>query len=164
MLSVHGQSVRLEWLKSHFHAVSYRDSHHRIECAARGYLLFLLGCTLFVDKSGMRVPIAYLSLLRDLGRVSTFAWGAGALAHLYRQLGVASRASVRQMSGYMTLLQAWIYEHFPSLTPHPALDYSDARPRVYRWIPGSPPRTTMDHLVILRESLDVSRADEVCTI
>ena len=164
VLSVRGQSVRLEWLKSHFQDVSDSDSRRRIECAARAYLLFLLGCTLFVDKSGTRVPIAYLALLRHLDRVRTYAWGAGALAHLYRQLGIASRASVRQISGYMTLLQAWIYEHFPYLSPHPALDYTDARPRVHRWMPGSPPRSTMDHLVILRESLDVLRADEVCTI
>ena len=73
MLSVHGQSMRLEWLKSHFYAVSDKDSHHRIECAARGYLLFLLGCILFVDKSEMRVPIVYLSLLRELDRVSAYS-------------------------------------------------------------------------------------------
>ena len=73
VLSVRGQSVRLEWLKSQFHTVSDRDSHHRIECAARGYLLYLIGCTLFVDKSGTRVPIAYLSLFRDLDKVSSYA-------------------------------------------------------------------------------------------
>ena len=164
MLSVRGQSMRLEWLKSHFDTVSDRDSHRRIECVVRGYLLFLLGCTLFVDKSGTRVSIAYLSLLRKLDRVSTYAWGAAALAYLYRQLGVASRSSVRQISGYMTLLQAWIYEHFSSLSPHPSLDYTDAQPRVHRWSLDSPSRTMMDHLVVLRESLDVLRADEVCII
>ena len=104
MLLVCSQSVRLEWLKSQFYDVSDRDSHHRIECVARGYLLFLSRCTLFVDKSETRVSIAYLSLLRELDRVSTYAWGAVALAYLYRQLGVASRSSVRQISGYMTLL------------------------------------------------------------
>ena len=95
VLSVCGQSVRLEWLKSHFDIVSDRDSHRRIECASQGYLLFLLGCILFADKSGTRVSIAYLSLLRELDRVSTYAWGAAILAYLYRQLRVASRSSVR---------------------------------------------------------------------
>ena len=33
VLSVCDQSVRLEWLKSHFDTVSDRDSHRRIECA-----------------------------------------------------------------------------------------------------------------------------------
>ena len=94
VLSVRGQSVRLEWMES-FYTVSDRDSHHRIECVVRGYLQFLLGCTLFIDKSGTRVSIAYLSLLRELDRVSTYAWVAAALAYLYRQLGVASRSSVR---------------------------------------------------------------------
>lgn len=161
VLSSRGQSVRMEWLRTQFHSVSDRDRQQRIECAARAYLLFLLGCTLFADKSGTRVPIAYLCLLRDLDRVSTYAWGTAALAYLYRQLGIASRSSVRQISGYMTLLQAWIYEHFPALSPHPSLEYTDASPRVHRWMPGTPSRTTMDHLVVLRESLDLLSIDEV---
>ena len=70
--------------------------------------------------------MAYLSLLRELDRVSTYAWGAVALAYLYNQLGVASRSSVRYISGYMMLLQAWIYEHFPALSPHPSWEYTDA--------------------------------------
>ena len=64
----------------------------------------------------------------------------------------------------MKLVQAWIYEHFLALSPHPSLDYTDAQPRMHRWSPYSPSRTTMDHLVVLRESLDVLRADEVCII
>ena len=73
VLSVRDQSVRLEWLKGSFDTVSDRDSHRRIEYAIRGYLLFLLGCTLFIDKNGTRVSIAYLSLLRELDRMSTYA-------------------------------------------------------------------------------------------
>lgn len=32
------------------------------------------------------------------------------LAYLYRQLGFVTRVGVQQMAGYLTLLEAWIYE------------------------------------------------------
>ncbi|XP_028105922.1 protein MAIN-LIKE 1-like [Camellia sinensis] len=82
------------------------DPEEAMQCATRAYLLFLLGCTLFSDKSGGRVPVVYLGLLMDLGSIHTYAWGAAALAFLYRQLGHASRSGVKQMGGYMTLLEA----------------------------------------------------------
>ncbi|CAI0392094.1 unnamed protein product [Linum tenue] len=47
--------------------------------------------------------------------VGKYAWGAGALAWMYRQLGRSSRAGSGGFSGCLTLLQAWIYEYFPSL-------------------------------------------------
>ncbi|XP_028091890.1 protein MAIN-LIKE 2-like [Camellia sinensis] len=107
-----GSLVRLEWLRSQFAGITDSDPEEAIECAARGYLLFMLGCTLFSDKSGTRVPVVYLGLLMDLGFIHTYAWGAAALAFLYRQLRYASRSRVKQIGGYMTLLEVWIYEHF----------------------------------------------------
>ncbi|CAI0446168.1 unnamed protein product [Linum tenue] len=46
-----------------------------------------------------------------------YAWGAGTLAYLYRQFGIASRAEAKGVSGCLTLLQCWIYDHFPTLRP-----------------------------------------------
>ncbi|XP_028097911.1 protein MAIN-LIKE 2-like [Camellia sinensis] len=111
-------SVRLEWLRSQFVGITDSDPNEVIQCAARAYLLFLLGCTLSSDKSGGKVPVVYLSLLMDLGSIRTYDWGAAALVFLYRQLGYASRSGVKQMGGYMTLLEAWIYEHFRAFRPH----------------------------------------------
>ena len=65
----------------------------------RAYLLYLLGCTLFTDKSGTRVAVGYLREVHDLAVVPGIAWGASALAYLYRQLGLASRVGVRQIDG-----------------------------------------------------------------
>ncbi|XP_028112212.1 protein MAIN-LIKE 2-like [Camellia sinensis] len=79
-----GNSVRLEWLRSQFAGVTDSDPEEAIQCASRAYLLFLLGCTLFSDNSGGRVPVVYLGLLMDLGSIHTYAWGAAALAFLYR--------------------------------------------------------------------------------
>ena len=79
-----GGVVRMAWIKRVCGDVSPVSSGEQVECAARGYLLYLLGCTRFIDKSSTRVPIAYLSLLMDLPRVRHYAWGAASLAYLYR--------------------------------------------------------------------------------
>ncbi|CAI0392091.1 unnamed protein product [Linum tenue] len=79
------------------------------------YLLCLIGSTLFVDKSSDRVRGWLYSYFRNLAMVGKYAWGAGALAWMYRQLGRSSRAGSGGFSGCLTLLQAWIYEYFPSL-------------------------------------------------
>ncbi|KAL7233196.1 hypothetical protein ACSBR1_016930 [Camellia fascicularis] len=129
-----GQSIKVEWLRQRFGSVSDADNDNTIECAARAYLLYLLGCTLFADKTDTRVSVVYLSFLMDLRSVASYAWGAAALAFLYRQLGTATRYAVKQMAGYMTLLEAWIYKHFVGARPHPNLDYKEDQPRVFRWI------------------------------
>ena len=57
-----GSSVRLEWLHYKFSYVTDAHSERWIQCAARAYLLYLVGCTLFSDKSETRVSIKYLQL------------------------------------------------------------------------------------------------------
>ena len=104
-----GGEVRMGSIKRVCGNVTPALSVEQVECAARGYLLYLLGCTLFTDKSSTRVPIYYLYLLMDLGRVCNYAWGSAALAYLYRQLGTATRADVRQIAGYLTLLMVNVY-------------------------------------------------------
>ena len=76
-----------------------------IEFATRAFLLHLVGCTLFDDKSATSVVVVYLELFRDLSMVGSYAWGAACLAYLYRQLTIATRFEVRQLGGYLTLLQ-----------------------------------------------------------
>ena len=68
-------------------------------------MLHLVGCTLFADKSATSVVVVYLELFRDLSMVGSYAWGAACLAYLYRQLSTATRFEVRQLGGYLTLLQ-----------------------------------------------------------
>ncbi|XP_006591665.1 protein MAIN-LIKE 2-like [Glycine max] len=74
---------------------------------------------------------------RDLGQAGAFSWGATALVHLYDQLNEASQAPTRQMVGYISLLQCWNYEHFPSVHRCVVDDgYAEASPRAYRWHTG----------------------------
>ncbi|KAK9133555.1 hypothetical protein Scep_013083 [Stephania cephalantha] len=102
-----GLTVRKCWLKSRWcpKAGSRPRNYPLVECTARAYLLYLLSCTLFADKSGSRVSIALLKLLEDLDDVGNYAWGAAALAYLYRHLGSATRVKVSQIAGYLTLLE-----------------------------------------------------------
>ncbi|XP_028236550.1 protein MAIN-LIKE 1-like [Glycine soja] len=103
--------------------------------AARAYLLHLLGCTLFANKSATNVHVVYLEALRDLSMTERYAWGVAALVHMYDQLNDASMSHSRQLGGYITLLQCWIYEHFPSVPESTAdQDYDEASPRACKWI------------------------------
>ena len=73
--------------------------------AARAYLLHLLGCTLFANKSATNVHAVFLEALRDLSQTGRYAWGVAALVHMYDQLNDASISNSRQLGGYITLLQ-----------------------------------------------------------
>ena len=62
----------------------------RDQCV-RIYLLYLVGITIFTDKSQWAVDVVYLRYFRDLDLVAGYSWGAAALAHLYRELNNAAR-------------------------------------------------------------------------
>ncbi|KAK9111491.1 hypothetical protein Scep_019010 [Stephania cephalantha] len=128
-----GLTVRKHWLKSRWcpKAGSRPRNYPPVECTARAYLLYLLSCTLFADKSGSRVSIALLKLLEDLDDVGNYAWGAAALAYLYRHLGSATRVQVSQIAGYLTLLEGWVYDHIKLGLATPNAKYLDyVQPRV----------------------------------
>jgi len=63
--------------------------------AARAYLLHLLGCTLFANKSVTHVHVVFLDALRDLTQSVTYAWGAAALVHMYDNLNEVLKSTVR---------------------------------------------------------------------
>ncbi|CAN0884343.1 hypothetical protein LINGRAHAP2_LOCUS14807 [Linum grandiflorum] len=62
---------------------------------AQIYLFCLLGSTLFTDSSGSRAKVGIIGGLTDVWLVAEKVWGAAALAHMYRELGKASRAKGR---------------------------------------------------------------------
>ncbi|RWR73218.1 serine/threonine-protein phosphatase 7 long form [Cinnamomum micranthum f. kanehirae] len=161
LVGVQGSSVRLEWLRDLFGDVTDVDPKEYIRHAARAYLLYLLGCTLFKDKSGTRVPVIYLKLLMNFDEARTYAWGAAALAYLYQQLGFATWSGVKQITGYLTLLEALIYEHFRRCRPNPNRTYTENLPRVHRWVPRRESGDQMSNLQSLREALDDLGAHEV---
>ncbi|KAK9149205.1 hypothetical protein Scep_007962 [Stephania cephalantha] len=111
---MNGLTVRKAWLKTRWapNRKSKPRNYSPVQCTTRAFILYLLSCTLFTDKSGSRVSIALLKLLENLDDVAKYAWGATALAYLYRHLAAATRYEVSQIVGYLTLLEGWIYEHF----------------------------------------------------
>ncbi|KAH1221695.1 Protein MAIN-LIKE 1 [Glycine max] len=61
----HGAYVRLSWLREVYE--SRCQARHWI-AAARAYLLHLVGCTLFANKSATHVHVVHLEAFRDLGQ------------------------------------------------------------------------------------------------
>jgi len=97
-----GAQVRLTWLREVYKQCCIDRSW---ECAARAYLLHLLGCTIFANKSATWVSVCYLALFRDLDMCGQWAWGAAALTFMYKQLGDACLSETRQLGGFLTIVQ-----------------------------------------------------------
>ncbi|KAK9156913.1 hypothetical protein Scep_003487 [Stephania cephalantha] len=68
-----GLTVRKCWLKSKWCPKAKPITYPNVECTAHAYLLYLLLCTLFADKSGSRVSIALLKLLENSDKVGSYA-------------------------------------------------------------------------------------------
>ncbi|XP_056694868.1 protein MAIN-LIKE 1-like [Spinacia oleracea] len=113
-----------------------RDSQRSVETSVVGWMLLMLGTSLFVDKSGSRLRPASILELKDGGveSIAEYSWGSATLCYLYHQLGVASRGGAQGIAGCLTLLQAWIYEYFPTFRPHTSrLTCEPGRARAVMW-------------------------------
>jgi len=87
-----------------FHIYEECYAQEAWECAAKAYLLHLLGCTIFADKSATFVSVSYVSF-SNLHMCHGYAWGAATLTYLYEQLGDASYFNTKQLTSYATLVQ-----------------------------------------------------------
>ncbi|KAL5154399.1 Protein MAIN-LIKE 1 [Glycine soja] len=150
-----GTYVRLGWVRDIYEK---RCQVRRWIVAARAYLLHLVGCILFANKSATYVHVVHLDAFRDLAQSGGYAWGVAALVHMYDQLDEACRTTTRQLAGYLTLLQCWIYEHFPNVHQCVTDDtYQETSPYASRWltskaymkgITGAPYRARCDALTV----------------
>ncbi|XP_028220401.1 protein MAIN-LIKE 1-like [Glycine soja] len=92
----------------------------------------MVGCTLFANKSATHVHVVFLDVFCDLTQSGSYTWGVATLVHMYDNLNDASKSNTKQLAGYITLLQCWIYEHFPSVPESfAAEDYDKRKPRAY---------------------------------
>ena len=72
---------------------------------ARCYILALLGDTIFDDKSGDKVHMMCLQMLRDLRNPPRYSWGSACLAWLYRELCKATDRGTSQIGRALLLVQ-----------------------------------------------------------
>ncbi|XP_028181287.1 protein MAIN-LIKE 1-like [Glycine soja] len=146
-----GPHVLLSWLWDMYQS---RCRARQWVVAARTYLLHLVGCTLFANKSATYVHVVHLQAFRDLGQAGAFSWGAAALVHLYDQLNEASQALTQHM--------CWIYEHFPSVHRCVVDDgYAEASPRACRWLTGKAQMTGIKGAPY-RARIDALTVTDVC--
>jgi hypothetical protein len=78
------------------------------ERCIKSFLLFLVCCTIFSNKSQNYCDVVYLKYFEDLTEVSNWNWGAAALVYLQAYLEKSSRKRCGLMVGYMSLLQVWL--------------------------------------------------------
>ncbi|ERN12735.1 hypothetical protein AMTR_s00043p00127230 [Amborella trichopoda] len=101
-------SMRHTWLKANFRELPPDTTPVQVYRYTGAYLLFLISVTIFADASVSTVPTRYLQFFEDIEGASTYAWGAAALAFLYRSLGNACTFKRRHFSGSATLMQVTI--------------------------------------------------------
>lgn len=108
---LNGGMLKLTWLKDCFSKCPEDASIETLERHTRAYLLYLVGSTIFSTTTGNKVSVMYLPLFENFDEAGKFAWGAAALAFLFRALGNASLKSQSTISGSLTLLQV-THMHF----------------------------------------------------
>nr|XP_004488130.1 protein MAIN-LIKE 1-like [Cicer arietinum] len=101
-MKTRGAHCRLDWLKEFF---KRECAAERFDCAARAYLLNLVGSTIYADKSHTLVDAKYFPLYRYLYGTDKYAWGSAALVVIYDYLSNACYYDTKQLGGYITLLQ-----------------------------------------------------------
>ncbi|XP_006603242.1 protein MAIN-LIKE 1-like [Glycine max] len=154
-----GPYVHLQWVRDIYER---RCQAGHWTAVARAYL-HLLGCTLFANKSATNVHVVFLEALCGVSQIGRYAWGVAALVNMYDRLNDASISTSRQLGGYITLLQCWIYEYFPSVAKSIAdPDYDEDSPRAYsrclldpKWGAPTDPRLPYDFMLFRSPTLGV---------
>ncbi|KAF6164961.1 hypothetical protein GIB67_005330 [Kingdonia uniflora] len=95
-----------------------------------------------------------------------WSWGFAVLAHLFHNLGAASRTCGKQFAAYTTLLESWIFAHFPKLHGIPKEQQSDAPEYCTRWKWGLSitERTGARELLKYREAFDNYKVEDVSNL
>ncbi|KAH1238458.1 Protein MAIN-LIKE 2 [Glycine max] len=114
----------------------------------RAYLLHLVGCTLFANKSITHVHVVFLDACRDLSQTRSYSWGAVALVRMYKNLNDESKRT------------CWIYKHFLIVVSYIVNeDYHERKSCASRW----KSRKALP-VLMYRKRLDRLTFDVVCWI
>ncbi|KAF6163105.1 hypothetical protein GIB67_013804, partial [Kingdonia uniflora] len=130
-----------------------------VACA---YMLYVCGSFLFPMKKGTVVSARYLDLLAKNKVAEKWSWGSTVLAHMYYNLGAASRDDGRQVACCTTLLESWIFAHFPKLVGIPKEMDSDAYEycTCWKWDASVTDRYAALALLMFMEALDKYKLED----
>ncbi|KAG8493698.1 hypothetical protein CXB51_011665 [Gossypium anomalum] len=78
--------LKFTWLKANFEHLPDNATEEELMCAARAYIMHIIGGVLMPDANNNMVHLMYLPLLTDLHNVRSYSWGSAVLAMLYREL------------------------------------------------------------------------------
>ncbi|XP_016730382.1 protein MAINTENANCE OF MERISTEMS-like [Gossypium hirsutum] len=81
--------LKFTWLKANFEHLSVNATEEEWMCAARAYIMHIIGGVLMPNSNNNRVHLQYLPLLADLRNVRSYSWGFAILAMLYHESGKA---------------------------------------------------------------------------
>ncbi|GAU50435.1 hypothetical protein TSUD_134900 [Trifolium subterraneum] len=126
---------------------NYRD------CTIRAFLLYLIGGTIFTNKSMQYVDVIFLTYLQDLSLVNTWNWGASGLTYLYHYLEKATKPRCGNHGGYNCMFQ-----HFKRFGGGGAGEkYSHRDPICTKYLPLKGYKYPDEHMT----TLDRMEVDEV---
>ncbi|KAF6162983.1 hypothetical protein GIB67_021132 [Kingdonia uniflora] len=129
----------------------------------RAYMMYVLGSFLFPTKKGTDVSARNLYLLAKDKVAKKWSWGLTVLAHIYYNLGAASRDDGRQFACCTMLLESWIFAHFPKLAGISKEMDSDAYEHCtcWKWDVSVTDRYGGTTLLKFREALDNYKPEDV---
>ncbi|KAH1063908.1 hypothetical protein J1N35_028895 [Gossypium stocksii] len=123
--------LKFTWLRGKFGQLSANATKGELMCAARAYIMHLIGGVLMPDSNNNNVHIMYLPLLADLANVRSYSWGSAVLAYLYQELCRLTKPTVVDLGGCLTLLQSWALYRMSFLAS--VSHQPDVYPLVNRW-------------------------------
>ncbi|MFQ6656377.1 hypothetical protein Gotur_026502 [Gossypium turneri] len=107
--------IKFTWLKAKIGQLSANATECELMCAARAYIMHMVGAVLMPDANGDNVHLIYLPWLADLPTARSYSWGSAVLAMLYRELCRATNPNVSDIDGCLILLQSWALYRLPFL-------------------------------------------------
>ncbi|KAF6148887.1 hypothetical protein GIB67_014258 [Kingdonia uniflora] len=147
-----GNSLSLKKLKSHYAYKLEKVLSDGTAAAAK-------------KKKGLtsRRQPRYLVLFAKDKVAKKWSWGSEVLAHMYYNLGAASRDDARQFACCTTLLESWIFAHFPKLGGIPKEMDFDAYEHCtcWKWDVSVTDRYGGTALLNFREALDNYKLEDV---
>jgi hypothetical protein len=76
-----------------------QERDRRKDACVKCFLLYLVGCLLFGDKSNKLIELIYLTTMEDYATMSDYMWGGMTLAYLYHCLSEVSFPDGKALGG-----------------------------------------------------------------